>query len=171
MRTSHVSAGACLVQGRVYGMLGHNDPNCCITVGVMFWFACFSVVFFWSQDLHKEEETMVFEAHGMSFPCTELLLFNYAKVKTVFYSMAPLKDCYTALIRSTVTGNTSHKTGCTCYIVRRLTTTLILVFFFFLLRGHRSHPIQSLSSPEGHCSYQIQSIFRSDGGSAPRDNL
>ncbi len=28
---------------------------------------------------------MVFEAHGMSFPCTELLLFNYAKVKTVFH--------------------------------------------------------------------------------------
>ncbi len=27
---------------------------------------------------------MVFEAHGMSFPCTELLLFNFAKVKTVF---------------------------------------------------------------------------------------
>ncbi len=26
---------------------------------------------------------MVFEAHGMSFPCTELLLFNYAKVNTV----------------------------------------------------------------------------------------
>ncbi len=28
----------------------------------------------------------------MSFPCTELLLFNYAKVKTVFHSMvgAPL---------------------------------------------------------------------------------
>ncbi len=34
---------------------------------------------------------MVFEAlSGMSFPCTELLLFNYAKVKTVFHSMAPL---------------------------------------------------------------------------------
>ncbi len=39
---------------------------------------------------------MVFEAHlhyvidCMSFPCTELLLFNYAKVKTVFHSMAPL---------------------------------------------------------------------------------
>ncbi len=32
---------------------------------------------------------MVFEAHGMSFPCTELLLFNYAKVNTVFHSMAP----------------------------------------------------------------------------------
>ncbi len=27
---------------------------------------------------------MVFEAHGMPFPCTELLLFNYAKVNTVF---------------------------------------------------------------------------------------
>ncbi len=34
---------------------------------------------------------MVFEAHCMSFPCTELLLFNYAKVNTVFHSMAPLK--------------------------------------------------------------------------------
>ncbi len=45
---------------------------------------------FYSRDLHKEEETMVFEAHCMSFPCTELLLFNYAKVKTVFHSMAPL---------------------------------------------------------------------------------
>ncbi len=33
---------------------------------------------------------MMFEAHGMSFPCTELLLFNYAKVKTVFHSMASL---------------------------------------------------------------------------------
>ncbi len=32
----------------------------------------------------------MFEAHGMSFQCTELLLFNYAKVKTVFHSMAPL---------------------------------------------------------------------------------
>ncbi len=34
---------------------------------------------------------MVFVAHGMSFPCTELLLFTYAKVKTVFHSMAPLR--------------------------------------------------------------------------------
>ncbi len=34
---------------------------------------------------------MVFEAHGMSFPCTELLLFDDAKVNTVFHSMAPLK--------------------------------------------------------------------------------
>ncbi len=34
---------------------------------------------------------MVFEAHCTSFPCTELLIFNYAKVKTVFHSMAHLK--------------------------------------------------------------------------------
>ncbi len=34
---------------------------------------------------------MVFEAHNMSFPCTELLLFNYAKVNTVLHYMAPLR--------------------------------------------------------------------------------
>ncbi len=34
---------------------------------------------------------MVFEAHGMSFPCTQLLLFNYTKVNTVFHYLAPLK--------------------------------------------------------------------------------
>ncbi len=45
-RTSDVSAGDCLEQGQVYGMMGRSDPDCCITVGVMFWFACFSVVFF-----------------------------------------------------------------------------------------------------------------------------
>ncbi len=33
---------------------------------------------------------MVFEAHGMSF--TELLLFNYAEVNTVFHSMAPMAE-------------------------------------------------------------------------------
>ncbi len=33
---------------------------------------------------------MVFEAHGMSFSCTELSLINYAKVNTVFHSVAPL---------------------------------------------------------------------------------
>jgi len=38
---------------------------------------------------------MVFEAHGMSFPCTELLLFNYAKVNIVFHSMAPLSEILT----------------------------------------------------------------------------
>ncbi len=33
---------------------------------------------------------MVSEAHCMSFPCTALLLLNYAKIKTVFHSMASL---------------------------------------------------------------------------------
>ncbi len=41
---------------------------------------------------------MVFEAHGMSFPCTELLLFNYAMVNTVFHSMAPLNGKTESLI-------------------------------------------------------------------------
>ncbi len=36
-----------------------------------------SPVFFKSQDLHKEE-TMVSEAHCMSFPYAELLILNYA---------------------------------------------------------------------------------------------
>ncbi len=48
-------------------MMGRSDPDCYVTVGVMFGFACFSVVFFKSRDLH-EEETMVSEAHCMSFP-------------------------------------------------------------------------------------------------------
>ncbi len=45
---------------------------------------------------------MVSEAHRMSFPCTELLLLNYAKVKTVFHSMAPLKIAkrYSSLFRT-----------------------------------------------------------------------
>ncbi len=38
---------------------------------------------------------MMFEAHSMSFPCKELLLFNYAKVNTVFHSMAPLNIYFT----------------------------------------------------------------------------
>ncbi len=33
---------------------------------------------------------MVFEAHGRSFPCTLLLLFNDAKVNIVLNSVAPL---------------------------------------------------------------------------------
>ncbi len=78
--------------GRVYANVGGvhiSDPNCNVTVSVMFGIAYFSVVFFYSQGL-LEEETVVFEAHWMSFLCTELLLFNYAKLNKVFYSMAPL---------------------------------------------------------------------------------
>ncbi len=81
--------------GRVYANVGGvtiSDPDCYITVSVMLWFAYFSVVFIYSRDLHKKEETML-EAHCMSFPCTELLLFNYAKINTVFHSMAPLRIC------------------------------------------------------------------------------
>ncbi len=66
---------------------GSSDPDCCIIYVLIRLF--FSGLFY-SRNLYKKEETMVFEAHCMSFPCTELLLFNYAKVKSVFHSMAPL---------------------------------------------------------------------------------
>ncbi len=60
------------------GGVNINDPDCNVTVGVMLRVTFFSGLLH-AQYLH-EEETIVFEAHGMSFPCTELLLFNYAKV-------------------------------------------------------------------------------------------
>ncbi len=63
-----VRLAAGLEHGRVYANVGGvtiSDPDCYVTVGVMFWFAYFSVVFFNSRDLHKKEETMVFEAHCM----------------------------------------------------------------------------------------------------------
>ncbi len=46
------------------GCVTISDPNCHITVGVMLGFALIFSVFFYSQDLNKEE-TMVFDAHGM----------------------------------------------------------------------------------------------------------
>ncbi len=35
---------------------------------------------FYSRDLHKKEETMVFEAHGMLFPC---------RLQNTYYSTMP----------------------------------------------------------------------------------
>ncbi len=43
---------------------------------------------------------MVFEAHCMSFTCTELLLlFNYAEVNTIFHSIAPLNSVMEIMYR------------------------------------------------------------------------
>ncbi len=75
-----VRLAAGLEHGRVHANVGGvtiTDLDCYISL-------------FYSRDLHKKEETMLFEAHCMSFPCTELLLFNYAKVNRCFHSMAPL---------------------------------------------------------------------------------
>ncbi len=80
-------AGICYAN---VGGVNINDPDCKVRVGVMLGFAFFSGILH-ARDLHKKVETMVFEAHGMSFPCAEVLLFNYAKVNTVFHSMASLK--------------------------------------------------------------------------------
>ena len=45
---------------------------------------------FGSLDLHVKDDTTVFEIHSMSFPGSELSLFNDAGVNSVFQSMAPL---------------------------------------------------------------------------------
>ncbi len=45
-----------------------SDPDCNVTVGVMFLICLFFSGLFYSRDLHKTEETMVFETHGMPFP-------------------------------------------------------------------------------------------------------
>ncbi len=60
-----VRLAAGLAHGRVYANVGGvtiSDPDCNVTDGVMFWFASGILH---SRDLHKEEDTMVFEAHGM----------------------------------------------------------------------------------------------------------
>ncbi len=80
-----------LEYGWVYANVHISDPDCNIPVNYVLIHLFFTGLLH-SQDLHKEEETMVFEALCMSFECTELLLFNYAKLNTVFHSMAPLNE-------------------------------------------------------------------------------
>ncbi len=53
----------------------------------MFWFAYFSVVFCIHEIYIRRSKQLGFEAHGMSFPCTELLLFNYV---SVFWTLCSL---------------------------------------------------------------------------------
>ncbi len=69
-RTSDGSAG--LEHGRVYANVGGvtSDPDCYCYVLICLSFSGL----FYSQDLHKKEETMVFEAHCMSFPCGTLII-------------------------------------------------------------------------------------------------
>ncbi len=83
-RTSDDSAGACLEQGRVYEMLGRSDPNCCVTVGVMFWFACLSVVFF-SHKIYRRRELWCLRLTVCHFHvqnCYYLTVDFYFSVKT-----------------------------------------------------------------------------------------
>ncbi len=60
----------------------------------------------------------------------------------------------------------SHNTG--LYLLHRKKIDIYANICLFL---YSLEPIWSVSSPDGHCSHQIQSVFRSDGGSAPRDDL
>ncbi len=90
---------------------------------------------------------MVSEAHCMSFPCTELLLFNYAKVKTIFHSMAPLKKHHmTPLIAACVQIHTCFITVsvtllCSLFVLELMVKlkTLLTVFIFILKAEARDY--------------------------------
>ncbi len=75
-----------LAAGIEHGRVSMSDPYCDVTVCVVLirlgWYYAFTR-FTWRGN------NCVWGSH-MSFPCTELLLFNYAKVNTVFHSMAHL---------------------------------------------------------------------------------
>ncbi len=82
-----------------------SDTNGCVTVGVMLGFASFFSGLFYSRNLHKKEEAMVFEAHCMPFPCTELLLFNcQGKHSFPFYGIFKGRTNYSKTY--TITENT-----------------------------------------------------------------
>ncbi len=85
-RTSDGSAGR--EHGRVYAnVVGVTISD--VTVGVMFWFAYFSVVFFIHKIYIRRRKQWCLRLTVCHF-YTELLLFNYAKINTVFHSIAPL---------------------------------------------------------------------------------
>ncbi len=65
-----------------------SDPDCYVTVGVMFWFTYFSVVFYIHEISIRRRKQWCLR---LTVCHTELLSFNYAKVNTVFHSMAPLR--------------------------------------------------------------------------------
>jgi len=52
---------------------------------------------------------MEFETHCMSFPCTELLLFNYAEVNSIFESRAPLINIRDKHQQEKLTQDNEHK--------------------------------------------------------------
>ncbi len=94
-RTSDGAAG--LEHGWVYANVGGihiSDPDCNVNSRCYVLIRLFFSGLLHLRDLHKKEETMVFEAHGMQSPLTELLGFNNAKVSTVFHSMAPLINLF-----------------------------------------------------------------------------
>ncbi len=74
-----VRLAAGLEHGLVYANVGGvtiSDPDCNVTVGVVLIRLFFSGLLH-SRDLHKKWKQWCLRlTHGMSFPCTELLLFN-----------------------------------------------------------------------------------------------
>ncbi len=90
-RTSDGSAGACLEQGQVYGMMGRIDPDCWVTVGVMFWFACFTVVFF-NHDIYISRKLWCLRLTVCHFHVQNCYYLTMPRIKTIFHSIAPLSD-------------------------------------------------------------------------------
>ncbi len=57
----------------------------------------------------------------MSFLCAELLLFNYAKVKTVFHSMAPLSTvCFHSIQLARLFEEHWAECGIVCFLVNTI---------------------------------------------------
>ncbi len=57
------------------------------------------------------------------------------------------------------------------YLLHRKKIGIYANISLFLSYSEVTVATRSLSSPDDHCSHQIQSVSRSDGGSAPRDDL
>ncbi len=84
-----------LEHGRVYANVGGvtiSDPDCNVTVSVMFWFTYFSVVFCIHEIYIRRRKQWSLRLTVCHFHVQKLLLFNYAEVNTVFHSMAPLSS-------------------------------------------------------------------------------
>ncbi len=73
-----------------------SDPDCNVTVGVMFWFTYFSVDCCIRKIYIGRRKQWCLRLMVCHFHVQKLLLFNYAKVNTVSHTIAPLKHCQTS---------------------------------------------------------------------------
>ncbi len=79
-----------------------------------------------------------------------------------------LKDCNAALIWPTETGNFSHNTRCTCYIVRKIASTLILVSFIVVPRA--PEPLRFCPYPDQMVDQHLEMTFTALNVSGDQDN-
>ncbi len=72
-------------------MMGRIDPDCWVTVGVMFWFACFTVVFF-NHDIYISRKLWCLGLTVCHFHVQNCYYLTMPRIKTIFHSIAPLSD-------------------------------------------------------------------------------